>query len=423
MRRAVICFTRVPRPGVTKTRLLPVLSPKQCAALHTAFLKDLARVYRELDAALFVAYAPDPDWALLKDIFPMASALFPQTGESLGERMDAAMRRVLSLGFERVILTGTDLPMMGRKHLESGFYALDLSDVVLGPTPDGGYYLVGAKAPCTAVFEDQLGYEFTALQYLVPSGRTPKPLFCDREQGLLVMEWLPGRTLDYKTDMDEAAGILADIHSVPVPEGCRLIRPSCPAQAIYEECLDMVQHYYDWEKRDPEVEALLRQLVKETGNLPLTEKAGEGVPLCMVNTELNSGNFLIDPQGVSSLVDWEKPLVSEPGQDLGHFLAPTTTFWKTDVILSPDEVRQFVETYRTLVGDRMDCRLLPERVSLFLRVTCLRGVTWCAMAFREYSEPGRTLVNQDTFRKLKAYMEPEFLAHILDTYVRKDFLA
>ena len=82
MRQAVICFTRVPRPGVTKTRLLPVLSPKQCAALHTAFLKDLARVYRELDAALFVAYAPDPDWALLKDIFPMASALFPQTGEN-----------------------------------------------------------------------------------------------------------------------------------------------------------------------------------------------------------------------------------------------------------------------------------------------------------------------------------------------------
>ena len=79
MKRAVICFTRVPRPGVTKTRLLPVLSPERCAALHTAFLKDLARVYRELDAELFVAYAPDPDWSLLKDIFSMASELFPQT--------------------------------------------------------------------------------------------------------------------------------------------------------------------------------------------------------------------------------------------------------------------------------------------------------------------------------------------------------
>ena len=74
--------------------------------------------------------------------------------------------------------------------------------------------------------EDQIGYEFTALQYLASSGRTPKPLFCDREMGSLVMEWLPGRALDYRTDMDEAAGILADIHSVPVPEGCRLLRPS-----------------------------------------------------------------------------------------------------------------------------------------------------------------------------------------------------
>ncbi|MFR8777793.1 MAG: hypothetical protein ACLVF9_03760 [Enterocloster sp.] len=126
MRRAVICFTRVPRPGVTKTRLLPVLSPKQCAALHTAFLKDLARVYRELDAALFVAYAPDPDWALLKDIFPMASALFPQTGESLGERMDAAMRRVLSWALNgdphgnRPSYDGTEAP--GKRFLCPGSF-------------------------------------------------------------------------------------------------------------------------------------------------------------------------------------------------------------------------------------------------------------------------------------------------------------
>lgn len=155
MRRAVICFTRVPRPGVTKTRLLPVLSPEQCAALHRAFLMDQARVYRELAAELFVAYAPDPDWELLKDIFPMAAEFFPQEGEDLGERMDAAIRRVLILGFERVVLTGTDLPAMGYEHLESGFSALDSFDVVLGPTPDGGYYLVGTKTPCPAVFENQ----------------------------------------------------------------------------------------------------------------------------------------------------------------------------------------------------------------------------------------------------------------------------
>ena len=62
MKRAVICFTRVPVPGKTKTRLMPLLGGKNCARLHTAFLQDLAGVYRQLDADLFVAYAPEPHW-------------------------------------------------------------------------------------------------------------------------------------------------------------------------------------------------------------------------------------------------------------------------------------------------------------------------------------------------------------------------
>ena len=80
---------------------------------------------------------------------------------------------------------------------------------------------------------DQIGYEFSALQALVPSGRTPKPLVCDSEMNLLVMEWLPGGPLDYHRDMDTAARILADIHSVPVPAHAGLIRPDYPAKAIY----------------------------------------------------------------------------------------------------------------------------------------------------------------------------------------------
>ena len=268
---------------------------------------------------------------------------------------------------------------------------------------------------------DQIGYEFDALTLLAPSGRTPRPLLCCREQNLLVMEWLPGRALDYRKDMADAAAILADIHSVPVPESCHLIRPDAPAQAIYEECLEMVQHYYDWEEADPTVTALLKTLVEEIGRLPLTQRSH--APLCMVNTELNSGNFLIHPEGISHLVDWEKPLLSEPAQDLGHFLAPTTTFWKTDVILTPEEVKDFTAQYIRAVGDRMDCSTLAQRLPLFFTVTCLRGVTWCAMAYREYCQPHRQLRNEDTFRKLQAYLEPAFLENILENYVRKDFLA
>ena len=268
---------------------------------------------------------------------------------------------------------------------------------------------------------DQIGYEYAALEALVPSGRTPKPLHCWQEQKMLVMEYLPGRALDYGMDMKIAAEILADIHSTPVPADCTLLRPGHPAQAIYEECLQMVQHYFDWEEADPEVAELLRTLVAEIGKLPLTEETD--APLCMVNTELNSGNFLIDHAGHSHLVDWEKPLLSEPAQDLGHFLAPTTTFWKTDVILTPQQVKAFADDYVAAVNGRMDCSTLPKRLPLYFTVTCLRGVTWCAMAYREYCQPGRQLRNEDTFRKLKAYLEPAFLRNILENYVRKDFLA
>lgn len=273
--------------------------------------------------------------------------------------------------------------------------------------------------------EHQIRYEFSALRDLAPTGRTPRPLFCDDScrgipYGILVMEWLPGRPLRYETDLDAAAEILADIHAAPVPPDTCLIRPRHPARAIYDECLEMVRHYLGWDRADREVCRLLEQLAEEIGALPL--EADSDAPVCMVNTELNSGNFLINPGGRSYLVDWEKPLLSEPAQDLGHFLAPTTTFWKTDVILSRGEIRQFVERYVQAVGDRLDCSALPRRLPLFFTVTCLRGVTWCAMALREYLQPGRALVNGDTLKKLRIYLSPDFLTRILEDYVRRDFL-
>jgi len=151
MKNAVICFTRVPKPGITKTRLLPVLRPEQCAALHWSFLKDLAELYRKLDAHLFVAYVPDPDWEALKSVFPSAGYI-PQKGNDLGEKMYRAIRKVLNLGYESVVLTGSDLPLMTADHLSSGFSALEENDVTIGPTSDGGYYLIGMKTPRRELF-------------------------------------------------------------------------------------------------------------------------------------------------------------------------------------------------------------------------------------------------------------------------------
>ena len=267
---------------------------------------------------------------------------------------------------------------------------------------------------------DQIGYEFSALRNLEASGRTPKALFCDSSMNCLVMEYLPGRALRYETDLAIGAEILADIHAVDIPGDCRLIEPENPLEAIIDECRQMVSHYYSWEDADPQVARLLETLEKEISAKDLSAPAG--IRKCIVNTEVNSGNFLVNPGGKSYLVDWEKPLISEPAQDLGHFLVPTTTFWKTDVILNQEDIRYFADCYKKSVAGRFETASVDQRLPLYFTVTCLRGVTWSAMAYREYCQPGRDLRNADTFKKLKAYLQPDFLENLLKNYVRRDFL-
>ena len=155
MKKAVICFTRVPRAGLTKTRLMGLLSGEQCAQLHWAFLRDLSVVYENLDVDFFVFHTPDPDWRSLQAVFPTAKEFYTQTGAGLGEKMNNALNTVLAQGYDAVVLTGADLPAMGTSHLKSGFRALLHADVTLGPTSDGGYYLVGVKAPAPYLFENQ----------------------------------------------------------------------------------------------------------------------------------------------------------------------------------------------------------------------------------------------------------------------------
>ena len=154
MKNAVICFTRVPKAGQTKTRLMPFLSGEECADLHWAFLRDLSNIYASLDADLLVAHTPDPDWENLKTVFPTAF-FFPQEGADLGAKMNHALNLALSTGYKKCILTGSDLPLMTAEHLQSGFEALYQADVTLGPASDGGYYLVGVKEESPFLFENQ----------------------------------------------------------------------------------------------------------------------------------------------------------------------------------------------------------------------------------------------------------------------------
>ena len=114
----------------------------------------------------------------------MARSFYPQAGDGLGEKMDTALNTVLSLGYDAVVLTGADLPAMTGTHLHSGFDALGHADVTLGPTADGGYYLVGTKAAAPYLFENQTygcGSVFdNAVSAVKSAGRTFWPaLPCD----------------------------------------------------------------------------------------------------------------------------------------------------------------------------------------------------------------------------------------------------
>lgn len=272
--------------------------------------------------------------------------------------------------------------------------------------------------------EHQIEYEFHALELLKESGRTPKPFYVDGSKqnipyGILVMEYLEGIYLDYETDLNLAAMTLADIHSIRIEgESSRLLEPEDPLKAILEECEEMIGVYYQSPLSCEKTKAYIKMLM--TLGWERVRRAKLKTPYkCCINTELNSTNFLVN-NGFAYLLDWEKPLLGDPAQDLGHFLAPTTTFWKTDILLSKKEIEEFLDVYIQKVDGKFDTTELRDRVNIFIPITCLRGITWCAMAWIEYQDSSKLIRNESTWKKLNQYLEMDFLRHIYELYLKTE---
>ncbi len=264
--------------------------------------------------------------------------------------------------------------------------------------------------------EDQIGYEFQALELLKDSGRTPRPLYVDGTKeklpfGVMVMEYLPGHALDYEKELLYAADCLADIHSIDLGKKTPLVAPDNPLKAILEECEEMFRTYEESALGDEgKKRKIHRMLDRGWERADSLTKPGHR---CCINTELNSTNFLINGEGKGNyLIDWEKPIYGDPAQDLGHFLAPTTTFWKTDVILESEQMEKFTDAYIKKAAGRFNVDGLKERTWAYIPITCLRGITWCAMAWVEYKQPDKEIINESTARKLEAYLNHGFLDKI-----------
>ncbi len=151
--KALIIFTRVPIPGQTKTRLMPFLDGEQCAGLHTCFLKDILQKAQQVDATLFLFYTPRDEKGLLQKAVGNEIICLPQYGADLGQKMKNAIGSVLRLGFEKVILMGSDVPHIHPETLNNAFDSLDQKDIVIHPTFDGGYYLIGMKREYESIWQ------------------------------------------------------------------------------------------------------------------------------------------------------------------------------------------------------------------------------------------------------------------------------
>ena len=254
--------------------------------------------------------------------------------------------------------------------------------------------------------DDQIAYEFNVLQAVEASGVTPRPDRWSMEtgslaDGIMQMEFLPGVHLDYPRDSRWAAAIFAAIHQLPVDD--RLEVQPQPIRDIADECLELLTRYPDHPltqhyKKLRDYHAEIMDLAAMSDRLFADE------PRSIVNTEVNSSNFLIGEDS-AYLVDWEKAVVSYRYQDLGHFLTPTTTLWKTDHVFSEEEKLYFLEEYRERGALAIPMDELRSKTRLLERTILLRGLSWCYMAYYEYLHADRTLVHSETEKTIKRYME------------------
>ncbi len=160
---SVALFAKRPRPGSVKTRLSPALPSLESALLYRAFLLDASARVASTPADRRVLYladdldgsdspdptAIDPDREWTRSFDEVRS----QTGVDLGERLQRATRELLATPADRAMVIGADSPDLPREFLMQAVPALQRNDLVLGPTPDGGYYLIGLARPAPALFE------------------------------------------------------------------------------------------------------------------------------------------------------------------------------------------------------------------------------------------------------------------------------
>jgi uncharacterized protein len=138
----ILVFVKAPHPGQVKTRLAKSIGDHQAAQLYRCFTEDVLDIVEGLDLDSLIFFAPAEDETFLKAWLGEHRSYISQQGTHLGERMAAAFRHSFSLGYERVLIMGSDSPDLPSAFLREALEALQ-QQAVIGPSEDGGYYTLG----------------------------------------------------------------------------------------------------------------------------------------------------------------------------------------------------------------------------------------------------------------------------------------
>src|SRR5438874_3557914 len=161
-------MTKAPQAGRVKTRMIPPLMPEEAAELNRCFLRDTAAAIstacsrrpvgdarKTARASAIAVYTPFGAESAYNDILPTGFSLLPQRGDKFGERLYFAVEDLFKCGFESVCLIDSDSPTVPAENFAEAVELLSTIEdrVVLGPSDDGGYYLIGVKKPYRHLFE------------------------------------------------------------------------------------------------------------------------------------------------------------------------------------------------------------------------------------------------------------------------------
>jgi len=281
--------------------------------------------------------------------------------------------------------------------------------------------------------KDQIGYEHAALKAVEPSGRTPRVLYYDNSEqapkdGALIIEFCEGDELDFDHlragDLRCAAQLMADIHAVEVAPGCALHRPKDPLRDLLEESVQRFNIYYRSGAEDPRITRWARLFT----NAAVRAIEAAGPPSSephIVHTETLPSHFLIpeaaarDAAGNNAatgafcnkpgyLIDWERPIIGEPAQDVAYFTGPTMTYWDSEFLFPKRDVEAFVADYWRAVDGRVHRGNFDERFFAYRTLTTLRSVAWCCKTLATYGSLDAVSGNDKIARKLPVYLSDDF---------------